>query len=78
MLVTCIEPGCKTIVMGGGRCLAHEPHENRIFLRGRPYAPSSTTVPALTARKRVVPLAASDSWRIEDVLKVSTGSKAPK
>ena len=37
MLMTCREPGCTTIVMGGGRCVFHEPHESRVFLRGRPF-----------------------------------------
>jgi len=37
MLMTCREPGCTTIVMGRGRCVSHEPHESRVFLRGRPF-----------------------------------------
>ncbi|MCI0634479.1 MAG: hypothetical protein L0206_11280 [Actinobacteria bacterium] len=37
MLTTCSEPGCATLVMGG-RCLEHERHPDRAFVRGRPFA----------------------------------------
>lgn len=39
MLTTCQEPGCTTIVMGG-RCLEHERHPARVFVRGRPFTGS--------------------------------------
>ncbi len=41
MLTTCSEPGCTTMVMGGGRCLEHDSHPVRSFPRGRPFVPAS-------------------------------------
>jgi hypothetical protein len=42
MLTTCSEPGCTTLVMGG-RCLEHERHPTRVFVRGRPLVAAPRT-----------------------------------
>jgi hypothetical protein len=47
MLMTCSEPGCATLVMGG-RCLEHERRPVRAFVRGRPFdaGEADTTTPS--------------------------------
>jgi hypothetical protein len=40
MLTSCSEPGCETVVMDGGLCLAHESRVVRVFPRGRPFVPA--------------------------------------
>jgi len=31
------------MVIGEGRCVSHEPHETRVFLRGRPFVATSVS-----------------------------------
>lgn len=37
MLVVCSIPGCTTLTMGGGTCVAHDPPVTVTYERGRPY-----------------------------------------
>jgi hypothetical protein len=37
MLTTCSDPGCETLVLGGGRCIEHELRQSRVFDRGRAF-----------------------------------------
>jgi hypothetical protein len=48
MLVVCSAPGCTTLTMGGGTCVAHDPPVTVSYARGRPYVPKSATVPTVT------------------------------
>jgi hypothetical protein len=54
MLTTCSAPGCETIVMGSGRCVRHESHVARVFLRGRPFVQTARTHIQAAHREGVV------------------------
>ena len=43
MLVVCSVPGCATLTMGGGTCVAHDPPVTVTYARGRPYVPKTTS-----------------------------------
>ena len=62
MLSICSEPGCTTMVIGGGPCVSHEPHVNRVFLRGRPFVQTSASEVA-PERQAAVMLIGNDSWQ---------------
>ncbi len=53
MLTTCSAPGCRTLVMGGGRCVSHEPHLMRGFIRGRPFLSAPPTLLEATRQEPV-------------------------
>ncbi len=79
MLMTCNEPGCKTIVMGGGRCVAHETYEARVFLRGRPFTASAAAPFAQSASNEgVVALAATDFRQLSDLPTAHTAFERPR
>jgi hypothetical protein len=65
MLTTCSEHGCRTIVMGEGRCLVHEPHVVRVFLRGRPFVSTASRIQA--ARDEAVSYVGPDSRRASEL-----------
>ena len=41
MLTTCVVPGCGTLTLGGGTCVAHDVPVKSVFPRGRPYFPAA-------------------------------------
>jgi hypothetical protein len=42
MLTICTEPGCTLLVMGGGKCVEHEPRQTHVFVRGRPFVSATS------------------------------------
>ena len=48
MLATCTQPGCATLVLGVGVCIAHQTAATQEFVRGRPFVRASVPVGAVT------------------------------
>ena len=46
MLSVCPVPGCATVTMGGGTCVAHDRPVTASFVRGRPYVAEAQVEPA--------------------------------
>jgi hypothetical protein len=55
MLSSCTEPGCATLVLGVGTCLAHQTTSTQQFARGRPFIHPSAPVEAVTGALSVPP-----------------------
>ena len=47
MLATCTEPGCTTLVLGVGVCIAHQTAATHEFVRGRPFDRANMPVGAV-------------------------------
>jgi hypothetical protein len=69
MLATCTEPGCRTLVFGGGACLAHDHRQMREFVRGRPFVQPGRDLRATGSRataalrvSRAVEIALAPNW----------------
>ena len=76
MLSICSEPGCKTLVMGDGLCVAHECRQAQVFVRGRPYAGSVGSSVVVSASRRVQSdlVLGATTGRVHPRTRVKTGS----